>query len=64
MSVGENIKNLRLKKNITQMELSNRIGITQSMLCQLERGTKALNIQLGKQIAEFFGCSIDDLLKD
>lgn len=64
MSVGENIKNLRIKNNITQIELSNRIGVTQSMLCQLERGSKALNIQLAKQIADFFCCSVDDLLKD
>lgn len=64
MSVGENIKRLRIEKNVKQVELAEKVGITQSMLCQIERGSKALTVQLGKQIAEFFGCSIDDLLRE
>ena len=63
MSVGENIKKLREEKGYTQLKLSNKVGITQSMIAQIERGTKAVNLQLGKQIAEVLGCSVDDLLK-
>lgn len=64
MSIGTNIKRLRQEKDITQVELAERIGVTQSMLCQIERGTKAVTLPLGKQIAEIFGCSVDDLFKE
>lgn len=64
MSIGTNIKRLRQEKEITQVELAERIGVTQSMLCQIERGTKAVTLPLGKQIAEIFDCSVDDLFKE
>lgn len=64
MSIGDNIKRLRTGKNIKQVELAERVGITQSMMAQIERGTKSVTLQLGKQFADIFGCSIDDLLKN
>lgn len=64
MSIGENIKNLRLRKGMTQEQLGDKIGVTLSMVCQIERGTKTLTVPLGKQIAEVFGCTLDDLLEE
>lgn len=64
MSVGNNIKRLRIEKNITQVELAEHIGITQSMLCQIERGTKAVSLALGKEIAEYLGCCVEDLITE
>lgn len=64
MSIGENIKNLRLRNDMTQEELGNKVGVTISMISQIERGTKALTLQLGKQIAEVFDCTVDDLFND
>lgn len=61
MSIGENIRKLRIEKGITQVELAENIGVTQSMLCQIERGTKAVTMALGKQIAEVLNCSIENL---
>ncbi len=36
--VEEAIKNARLKQNLTQEELGERIGVKRSQVCKLERG--------------------------
>ncbi|RGE56460.1 XRE family transcriptional regulator [Eisenbergiella massiliensis] len=61
MSVGENIKKRREAKGLSQAELAGAIGVGQSYLSQIERGTKAASIQLGKQIAEILECTLDEL---
>ena len=61
MSIGENIKEMRQKKEWTQREFAKKVGINQSMVAQIERGTKTLTVPLGKQIAEVFGCTLDEL---
>lgn len=38
MSVGENIKNIRLKVGMTQKELAERVLVDQSMICQIDAG--------------------------
>ena len=64
MSIGENIKEMRQRNSWTQEELAEKIGIKQSMVAQIERGTKTLTVPLGKQIAEVFGCTLDDLINE
>ena len=64
MSIGENIKEMRQKKEWTQREFAKKVGINQSMVAQIERGTKTLTVPLGKQIAEVFGCTLDDLINE
>lgn len=63
MSVGENIRNIRLEKGVTQIWLADKAGITQAMLCQIERGTKNPSIQVGKAIADAMHISMDDLFE-
>ena len=64
MSIGDNIENTRKIKNITQVELANAVGITPSMLCQLERGTKVLSVPLGKKIASYLGVPFSELIDE
>lgn len=61
MSIGENIKRLRIARGMTQDELAQRVGVSAPMISQIERGTKAVTLQLGKQIADTFMCTVDDL---
>lgn len=61
MSIGQNIRRLREEKGLTQGCLAEQIGITQSMLCQLERGTKAPSLPLSMEIAQALGCRLEDL---
>jgi len=63
MNIGKNIKRLRLKKKMTQRELGTQIGVTDSMIAQLERGTKTLTVPLGKEIARVLNCNLEDLAK-
>ena len=62
MNVGLNIKAQREEVGMQQGELAAKVGVSQSMLCQIERGTKACSMQLGAEIAKALGCGINDLL--
>ena len=62
MSIGENIRRIRLERNITQADLARRVGISQPMIAMIERGTKTVSLPLSKEIADVLGCSINDLL--
>lgn len=64
MSVGTNIRRIREQKGISQSCLSEKAGISQAMLCQIERGTKNPSLQIGREIAKLLGCSVDDLFDD
>lgn len=62
MNIGYNIKRLREEKGITQKELSERVFITQSMLCQIELGRKNPSLQVGLDIAKALGCEVEDFM--
>ena len=64
MSIGENIKRLREDKNLTQIQLGEMINVTQSMIAQLERGTRTLTVPMGKAIAQALNCKFDDLIAE
>lgn len=63
MSIGENIRKYRVGKQITQKELASEIGVTQSMIAQIERGTKTLTLPLGKEMARALDVNLEDLTK-
>ena len=62
MNIGDNVKRIRTERNMTQLELAKRVGCSQSMINQIERGTKALNVNLAAQIAEVLECGINDFV--
>ena len=64
MNVGANIRSLRELAGMSQAELAEMVGITQSMLCQIERGTKACSMALGAEIAAALEVEIGDLVTD
>ena len=64
MSLNENIKNRRIKKQLTQEEFAEKVGVGRSMIAQIERGTKIPNMILGRDIACVLGCSMDELVKE
>lgn len=63
MSVGDNIRRVRLERGMTQAYLAEKAGITQAMLCQIERGTKNPSLQVGKEISDILGCGMEKLLE-
>lgn len=64
MNVGANIRHIRLEKGLSQAQLAEEIGVSQSMLCQLERGTKVPTLPLSMEIAAALGVEIADLLAE
>lgn len=61
MNIGENVKRLREAKNLTKTALAAEVGVTYSMICQIERGTKTLSLPLALNIADVLGCTIAEL---
>lgn len=57
---GANIKKFRELNNMSQQQLANEIGVTQSYIAQIERGTRAIPLPLAKQIASVLNVSITD----
>ena len=49
---------------MSQVELAGAVNVTQSMIAQIERGTKALTMELGREISETLGVSINELLEE
>lgn len=62
--VGTNIRHLREAQNMTQGELARQVGITQAMLCYIERGSKNPSLQVGYEIAQALQCKVEDLLAE
>ena len=62
--LGEKIKLYRENKKMTQLEIAEYLGVKPATISKYESGTLEPNIESLKKIAELFGISIDDLLKD
>lgn len=61
-SVGNNIRFLRTVCQLSQQELAERIGISQTHLSNLEHNHSGVNLKLLLRIANVFGCTLEDLL--
>lgn len=64
MSIGQNLSRLRKAQDLTQTELAKRVNVDQSMICQIERGTKTLSLPLALEIADTLRCSVLDLARN
>lgn len=59
---GERIKILRIKKDLTQEELANKIGFTKQAISKYESG-EGLGYKAAKRLAEVFGVSDEYIMK-
>lgn len=62
MSIGEKIKEKREAAGMTQEQLALQVGVSFQMISAVERGRKVPGIFLTNDIANVFGCTIDELL--
>jgi transcriptional regulator with XRE-family HTH domain len=59
---GSRLARLRRDKGITQVELAERLGVTQSVVSDYERDALRLNSELILQLTAILGVSADELL--
>ena len=57
MKIGKKIKNLRLKKGLTQEELGERTDLSKGYISQLERDLSSPSIDTFFNILEVLGCT-------
>lgn len=61
MTLGDKIIELRKKKNLTQEQLSERLGISRQTLSNWEKDMTKPDIEQAVEIARYFKISLDDL---
>lgn len=62
--VGEKIKTYRERKNMTQSEIAEILGVKPTTISKYEAGTLEPNIESLKKLSEIFEISVDELIKD
>lgn len=55
------IKEKRKEKNLSQCELSQKVGVNQTAVSQWERGATMPSLDKAALIANALGCTIDEL---
>ncbi len=53
--VGEAIKKARLKQNLTQEELGERVGVKRSQICKLESGKSSITLSTMSRVFKALG---------
>lgn len=61
--LGEQIKKLRLARNMSQVELAHRLGVSKQSVSNWENNNILPSIDILRKIALFFSCSTDYLLE-
>lgn len=60
--IGENIKRLRRKRDLTQEEVASHLGISFQAISKWERGDGYPDITMLPSLANYFGVSVDELI--
>lgn len=58
------IKKYRKQHNMTQQQLADALNVTQSAVNHWEKGNAKPMISKLFQMAQLFGCTVDELIKD
>jgi len=61
-TLGERIRRIRSAKGLTQIEVAQKIGITQSLYSSYERGRLRLSAEMVAQVALVLNASSDEIL--
>ena len=61
--LGEQIRDLRIAKNLSQIQLADRLGVTKQSVSNWENNNILPSVDMLKRIADYFHCSTDFLLE-
>ncbi len=59
---SKRLKELRIEKNLTQVQLGEKTGISQTSVAKWENAERSPSIEYLVELASFFNCSIEYLL--
>lgn len=62
LNVAESFKLTRTKRNLTQVQLAEKLGISDKMISQIENGFRPPSAEILKNMAERLNCSVDEIL--
>lgn len=63
-ALGKRIREARLKKKMTQDQLSEKVGVSLYYIGEIERGVKSPSLKMFISIAQALDVSTDSLLRD
>ncbi|SCX21136.1 Helix-turn-helix [Ruminococcaceae bacterium P7] len=61
MKIAENLKKLREKKGLSQMQLAEKAGVNQSMIAHIENGLKLPSLAVTISLSQVLGVTLDEL---
>ena len=61
--LGENLKKMRIKKDISQIELARILGVDRSFVSNIENGKNNPTLSTITSLAKALGVSTNELLK-
>lgn len=64
MTLGQKLKKLRTEKGLTQKELADQLHVTFQTVSKWESDTNEPDITTLKELAKYFGCSVDYLINE
>jgi len=59
---GDNVKKIRVEKNISQQELADIVGIHSTHVSRYERNMAQPSVEIAKKMAEALSVSVDTLI--
>lgn len=62
--IGQNIRSIRISKNISQEELAFKISSSRNYIGCIERGEKFPSVSMLFDITSALNCKMDDLFKN
>jgi len=61
MTIQNNIKELRTKKNVTQEQLAEAVGVSRQTIGAIEKGNYIPSLLLAINLARFFDVSVEKI---
>lgn len=59
----QKLKHLMESRSVTQAELAEEVGVSVAAISYFTRGLKQPKLEVAQRMAEFFGVTVDELLK-
>lgn len=63
MTYAERLKELRLKKGMSQADLAKMLNVSQPLISMYENGSTSPTAELSVKIAELFGTTVERMVK-